>query len=127
MSNTVREIHSASGKIAAGKQIHVLPEQIKLAFKINVKSPPQFEESQAHGSATARGILAWAAANGVTPRLSLCPLGPRAGMAPTARAQRRSGSSFAGGTRRGIHTPALCPGASSPQGKHSRRLCEGWM
>lgn len=78
MSNTVQEIRNASGKIAAGKQIHVLPEQIKLAFKINVKSP-QFEESQAHGSATARGILAWAAANGVTPCLSLCLLGPQTG------------------------------------------------
>lgn len=50
-----------SGKIAAGKRIHVLSEQIKPTFKINVKSCLWFEGSQACSSGMARDILAWAA------------------------------------------------------------------
>lgn len=50
VSNTASEIRSASGKITASTQMHVLSEQIKLTFKINVKSHPWYEGRQARGS-----------------------------------------------------------------------------
>lgn len=60
LSQIRSEIRSTSEKITASTQMHVLSEQIKLTFKINVKSHPCYAGRQAPRSGVGRAILRWA-------------------------------------------------------------------